>query len=83
MKSFFLSLTMTLFPFFASAQSFDALWKAEQKLEADGVTLRPYLQVYEDLRALPAGQSLLLSRRRKSRRRRSHRRRKLRHPSRF
>lgn len=33
-----------------------------QKLEADGVTLRPYLQVYEDLRALPAGQSLLLSR---------------------
>ena len=27
---------MTLFPFFASAQSFDALWKAEQKLEADG-----------------------------------------------
>lgn len=33
-----------------------------QRLEADGVTLRPYLQVYEDLRALPAGQSLLLSR---------------------
>ena len=32
------------------------------KLEADGVTLRPYLQIYEDLRALPAGQSLLLSR---------------------
>ena len=36
MKSFFLSLTMALFPFFAPAQSFDALWKAEQKLEADG-----------------------------------------------
>ena len=36
MKSFFLSLTMALFPFFAFAQSFDALWKAEQKLEADG-----------------------------------------------
>ena len=32
------------------------------RLEADGVTLRPYLQVYEDLKALPAGQSLLLSR---------------------
>ncbi len=32
------------------------------KLAADGVTLRPYLQVYEDLKALPAGQSLLLSR---------------------
>ena len=32
------------------------------RLAADGVTVRPYLQVYEDLRALPAGQSLLLSR---------------------
>lgn len=32
------------------------------RLEADGVSLRPYLQVYEDLKALPAGQSLLLSR---------------------
>ncbi|MGX8693115.1 MAG: aminopeptidase P family protein [Clostridia bacterium] len=32
------------------------------KLEAEGVTIRPYLQVYEDLGALPAGQSLLLSR---------------------
>lgn len=32
------------------------------RLEADGVTLRPYLQVYEDLKALPAGQQLLLSR---------------------
>lgn len=33
-----------------------------ERLEADGVTIRPYLQVYEDLKALPAGQSLLLSR---------------------
>lgn len=32
------------------------------KLRADGVTLRPYLQVYEDLKTLPAGKSLLLSR---------------------
>ena len=33
-----------------------------QKLRSDGVTLRPYLQVYEDLKTLPAGKSLLLSR---------------------
>lgn len=32
------------------------------KLSADGVELRPYLQVYEDLKTLPAGKRLLLSR---------------------
>ena len=33
-----------------------------EKLAADGVELRPYLQIYEDLKALPEGSSLLLSR---------------------
>ena len=36
MKSLFLSLAMSLLPIITSAQSFDALWKKEQKLEADG-----------------------------------------------
>ncbi len=45
---------------YAAPGAFSA--ELRQKLEADGVTVRPYLQVYEDLRALPAGQSLLLSR---------------------
>ena len=45
---------------YAAPEAFSAELRA--RLEADGVTLRPYLQVYEDLKALPAGQSLLLSR---------------------
>ena len=32
------------------------------RLNADGVSLRPYLQVYEDLKTLPADSKLLLSR---------------------
>ena len=45
---------------YAAPEAFSG--ELRQRLEAEGVTIRPYLQVYEDLRALPDGKSLLLSR---------------------
>ena len=45
---------------YAAPEAFPA--ELAEKLAADGVTIRPYLQVYEDLKALSAGQKLLLSR---------------------
>ena len=45
---------------YAAPEAFGAELRA--RLEADGVTIRPYLQIYEDLKALPGGKKLLLSR---------------------
>ena len=45
---------------YAAPEAFGAELRA--RLEADGVTIRPYLQIYEDLKVLPGGKKLLLSR---------------------
>ncbi|MCR5180713.1 MAG: hypothetical protein K6C30_05805, partial [Bacteroidaceae bacterium] len=56
MKSFFLSFAMALFPILSFAQSYDALWKAEQQLESDGKPQSAYATVQKILeKALAEG----------------------------
>ncbi|MCR5663401.1 MAG: aminopeptidase P family protein [Oscillospiraceae bacterium] len=45
---------------YAAPEAFSDELKA--RLRADGVEIRPYLQVYEDLKTLPEGEKLLLNR---------------------
>ena len=57
LKSFPLILAMTLFPFMTSAQSYDALWKAEQKQVADGKPQSAYATMQKILqKAVAEGQ---------------------------
>lgn len=45
MKSFILSAIMSLIPLLASSQSYEALWKTEQQMEADGKPQSAYKTV--------------------------------------
>ncbi len=56
MKTVFLSFVLAFMPLFSWAQSYDALWKAEQKLEADGKPQSAYAAVQKILqKALAEG----------------------------
>lgn len=54
MKPFFLTLLMSFFTLFASAESYDALWKKEQKQEQEGKPQSAYAIVQQILKKAEA-----------------------------
>ena len=54
----YLVMTETQITLYANEQAFSG--EIKEALAADGVTLAPYAQIYEDVKAIPAGQKVLM-----------------------